>query len=225
MQPPTSLASRVPIDSARFLMRPTGRIGKRTNPPQQPPMNAFPRRAGPPLAEPITLAEALAHLRETADGGENDAYITSLITVAREACEQRTERTLVSTPWLLKMAAFPAAVRLLQPPIIAVQAVTYLDEAGTLQTLDPADYVLDTQSEPGFLVPAPAAAWPAVQSGAINTVRVNYTAGYGPTGASVPAPLCHWILCALTYLYENRGGELPEGFADGLLGSYRVIGI
>jgi hypothetical protein len=64
-----------------------------------------------------------------------------------------------------------------------------------------------------------------VQAGAIATVRVSYTAGYGPTGASVPAPLRHWILCALTFLYENRIGELPEGFADGLLGSYRVIGV
>jgi hypothetical protein len=54
---------------------------------------------------------------------------------------------------------------------------------------------------------------------------VSYTAGYGPTGASVPAPLRHWILCALTFLYENRVGELPEGFADGLLGTYRVIGV
>jgi uncharacterized phiE125 gp8 family phage protein len=188
-------------------------------------MKAFPRRAGPPSAEPITLAEALTHLRETGDGGANDTYISSLITVARTTCEERTERTLITTPWSLKLDAFPDAIELARPPLIAVQSLQYLDEAGVLQTIDQADYVLDVQSEPGFLVPAPDVEWPDVQSGAINTVRVAFTAGYGATAASVPAPLRHWILCALTYLYENRIGELPEGFADGLLGSYRVIGV
>jgi uncharacterized phiE125 gp8 family phage protein len=188
-------------------------------------MKAFPRRAGSPLAEPVTLAEALTHLRETGDGGANDTYISSLITVARTTCEERTERTLITTPWSLKLDAFPDTIELARPPLIAVQSLQYLDEAGALQTLDSADYVLDVQSEPGYLVPAPEASWPAVQAGAIATVRVRYTAGYGPTGASVPAPLRHWILCALTFLYENRVGELPEGFADGLLGTYRVIGV
>lgn len=188
-------------------------------------MKAFPRRAGPPAAEPVTLAEALAHLRETGDGGANDTYITSLITVARTACEERTERTLITTPWSLKLDAFPDAIELARPPLIAVQSLQYLDEAGVLQTIDPADYVLDTQSEPGFLVPAPEASWPAVQAGAVNAVRVAYTAGYGPTGASVPAPLRHWILCALTFLYENRAGELPEHFAEGLIGTSRMMGI
>jgi uncharacterized phiE125 gp8 family phage protein len=193
-------------------------------------MKAFPRRAGSPLAEPITLAEALTHLRETADSGANDAYITSLITVARMACEDRIERSLVSTPWLLKLDAFPEAIDLTASPVIAVQSVQYLDEAGALQTLDPLDYVVDTQSEPGYLVPAPEAAWPAVQSGAINAVRVSFTAGYGSTAASVPAPLKHWILLALTELYETRSGssdrpQVRHDFADGLLNPYRMLGV
>lgn len=193
-------------------------------------MKAFPRRTGAPLAEPVTLAESLTHLREVGDGGTNDAYITSLITVARTACEERTERTLITTPWLLKLDTFPSAIELARPPLIAVQTLQYLDSTGTLQTLDPQDFVLDQQSEPGFLVPAPGAAWPATQSGAINTVRVAYTAGYGPTSASVPAPLKHWILLALTELYETRSGsaeraQVCHDFADNLLTPYRLIGV
>ena len=193
-------------------------------------MKAFPRRAGPPLAEPITLAEALTHLREVGDGGANDAYITSIITVARTACEGRTERSLITTPWLLKLDGFPDAIELASPPLIAVQSVQYLDDLGALQTLDPADYVVDTQSEPGYLVPAPEATWPTTQAGAINTVRVAYTAGYGPTGASVPAPLRHWILLAITELYETRNGssdrpQVRHDFADGLLNEFRILGV
>ena len=36
---------------------------------------AFPRRTGAPLAEPITLAQALHHLREVSDSAENDAWL------------------------------------------------------------------------------------------------------------------------------------------------------
>lgn len=192
-------------------------------------MTAFPRRAGSPMAEPFTLAEALTHLRADGDSGANDAYITSLIAVVRHACEDATERSMVSTPWLLRMDAFPDAIELRQPPIIAVQSVQYLDVDGVLQTLDPADYVFDNACEPGRIVPAPDVTWPDTQADAINTVRVNYTAGYGATGASVPAPLRHWMLLALTELYETRSasGERPQvrhNFADNLLNGYRIMG-
>ena len=188
-------------------------------------MKRFPRRAGSPLAEPFTLAEALTHLRESGDGGANDAYITGLIAVVRTACEDRTEQTMVSTPWRLKLDEFTDAIELMRAPIIAVQSIQYLDVDGVLQTVEPVDYVVDWSSNPGFVIPAVDKEWPETQSGAINTVTVEYTAGYGATGASVPAPLRHWMLCALTYLYENRAGELPDGFASGLLGPYQMLGV
>jgi uncharacterized phiE125 gp8 family phage protein len=83
-----------------------------------------------------TLAQALHHLRESADGAENDAYILGLIATARAACEDRTERTLISTPWRLTLDGFPAsgAIELSQPPIIGVTSVQFRDEAGVLQT-------------------------------------------------------------------------------------------
>lgn len=191
---------------------------------------AFPRRAGPPLAEPITLAQALHHLRETSDGAENDAYILGLISTAREACEERIERMLISTPMTLTLDGFPQAIKLRNAPILSVQSVGFFDADGALQTLSPLDYVVDTASEPGFIVPAPGKAWPSTQSGAINTVRVNYTAGYGDTPASVPAPLKHWMLLAVGEMYavRNAGSERPSvahGFADRLLDAYQMLGV
>ena len=193
-------------------------------------MNAYPRRAGAPLAEPVTLLEALVHLREEADAGANDAYISSLISVARQACEDRTERTLVHTPWLLQLDAFPAAIVLHQPPIASVESVQYLDVDGALRTLDPADYVLDAASEPGYLVPAPDRSWPATQAGAVNTVRVRYTAGYGATAAIVPMPLKQWILLAVGSMYNTRNADAEKdqvrhGFVDALLNPYRLLGV
>ena len=191
---------------------------------------AFPRRGGPPLAEPVTLAQALHHLRETSDGAENDAYIMGLISTAREACEERIERMLISTPMTLTLDGFPSAIKLRNAPIVSVQSVGFADENGALQTLSPLDYVLDKASDPGFIVPAPGKAWPATQSGAINTVRVAYTAGYGDTPDSVPAPLKHWMLLAIGDMYavRNASSERPaaaHGFVDHLLNPYRILGI
>jgi uncharacterized phiE125 gp8 family phage protein len=193
-------------------------------------MKQFPRRAGAPAAEPVTLMDALVHLREENDGGPNDAYISSLISTARQACEDRTERTLVHTAWLLQLDAFPAAIVLHQPPIASVQAVEYLDEAGALQLLDPADYVLDAASEPGHLLPAPGRTWPATQAGAVNAVRVHYTAGYGATADSVPMPLKQWILLAVGSMYNTRNADADQaqvrhGFVDGLISPYRMLGV
>ena len=190
-------------------------------------MKAFPRRTDSPAAEPITLPQALAHLREVSDAGELDAYVTRLIIVAREACEVRTERTLITTPWRLKLDAFPAcgAIELLQPPVIAVQSLSYLDADGVSQTINPADYVVDTASEPGWLVPAPDKTWPATQSGAINAVTVDYTAGYGATADAVPEQLKQWMLCAIQHMHDERGWNVPEDFAPGLINPYRLMGV
>lgn len=189
----------------------------------------FPRRADSPAALPLTLPECLAHLRADADGGPNDQYVSSLIPVAVAACEERINRTLISTPWRLQLDAFPAGgeIALRMGPVISVQSGTYKDAAGAVQTLDPSAYVLDGDSLPARLVPAVGAAWPATQDGAINAVTVNYTAGFGATAAAVPAPIRHWLLLAVAEMYETRSAsaERPvvrNEFVDHLLAPYRV---
>lgn len=191
-------------------------------------ITAYPRRAGPPTVEPITLADALVHLRADADSGANDAYVTTLISVAREACEDRIERTLIETAWTLTLDSFPEAIQLASPPIIAVQSVVYLDLAGVQQTLNPADYLLDRASQPGFLVPAYDKTWPDTRE-QINAVTVSFTAGYGATAADVPKPLRQWMLLAIGDMYGNRNAtsdkpSVSRSFADALLDPYKVYG-
>lgn len=188
-------------------------------------MSYYPRRTGEPSIEPVTLEEALEHLRE--DAGIADDYIEALITTARVACEERIERTLISSTWRVTMDAFPDAIVLFRPPIISVQSVMYLDLDGVEQTLDPQDYLTDLVSEPGFVVPAPNVTWPYTQD-RINAVWVNYTAGYGTTADDVPRPIRQWILLAVGDMYSRRNRSsdkplVPQGFADGLLDPYKVM--
>lgn len=114
-------------------------------------------------------------------------------------------------------------------PLQAVTAITYYDDSGTLQTLDPAAYLVDALAEPARIVPAPGTSWPSTQN-RIGAVQVTFTAGYGPDGNSVPAGIKHWILLTTATFYENREmvAVLNRGkvellpYVDGLLTSYAV---
>ena len=73
-----------------------------------------------------------------------------------------------------------------------------------------------------WLAPTPMIALP--EAGAI---AVNYTAGYGAAGVSVPQGIISWMLLRIGMLYEHReqvaDGQLtPLPHVDGLLDPYRV---
>jgi len=59
----------------------------------------------PPAAEPVTLADAKAHLK--VDSTDDDALIASLITAARARAEWHTGRALVTQSWTLWLDAWP----------------------------------------------------------------------------------------------------------------------
>jgi len=179
----------------------------------------------PPAAEPISLAEAKAHLR--VDTTDEDALITALISAAREHAEHVTHRAFITQTWELAVDAFPAAEILLpRPRLISVVSVKYDDAAEVEQTMDAADYALDTYSEPGWLLPAYGSTWPATLDAA-NAVRVRYTAGYGATASAVPQGLKAWMLLRVGNLYRNReelvdGRQVQPSFVDRLLDPYVV---
>lgn len=178
--------------------------------------------------EPLTLQEAKIHLNETLDDAANDAYISALITVARQAAEERLGRTLIQTTLQRVLYGFPwgEAIKLYRPTVLSVDWVKYIDTSGVQQTMDPSAYLLEPGSEPGLLWPTWGQRWPAVrhQPGA---VVVQYQAGYGTTAAAVPAPIVHWIKLALSDLYENRARSsdrpaVPQDFAEGLLNGHHI---
>ena len=186
----------------------------------------FPRCTTAPTAEPLDLPQALAHLR--VDDAYSNDYVTTLITAARQQAEDRTERALMPSTWALRLPAFPTAdggsIELLRPPLISVASVQYLDAAGTLQTVSPAAYLVDVQSQPGRLLPL-SGSWPATANHP-QAVTITYTAGYA-NAAAVPAPIKQWMLLAIGDMFATRERsaerpKVPQGFADGLLDPYRI---
>lgn len=185
-----------------------------------------------PAAEPVSTSEAKAHLR--VDTTADDTYIGTLITVARQNVESHLRRALISQTWEVVLDAFPAGViRLPKPPLASVTSIKYTDDEGVEATYSSANYVVDTDTEPGRVVLKSGETWPAVTLAAANGVRVRYVAGYGAAGSNVPQAIRQAILLVIGSLYENREdvlvaqgvsiGVLPFGVVA-LLAPYRIYG-
>ena len=182
-------------------------------------------RIAAPASEPLDLATAKLHCR--VDGNDDDALVTALIIAAREQAEHETGRALITQTWELVHDVFPDAFVLRKAPIQSVTSIKYLDSTtGAEQTLAPADYLLDKDSEPGYVVPGYGKAWP--DSYAVpNAVRCRYVCGYGDA-AAVPQAIKQWMLLAIGTMYAQRetaAGQtysIPDRFWSGLLDPYRL---
>lgn len=163
-----------------------------------------------PSAEPVSLAEAKAHLR--VDGADEDGLIERLITAARELCETEARRAFVTRTYEQRLPAFPPAAgfRLPMPPLQGVASIQYTDEAGAEGTIPEADYVVYADAEPGLVVLKPPASWPSVSLMPGPSVVIRYTAGYGPA-SSVPPMYKQAILLVVGHLYENREAVVVGG--------------
>jgi uncharacterized phiE125 gp8 family phage protein len=179
-----------------------------------------------PSEEPVTLAEAQDHCR--IDGNEFDALLAGIIIPAvRNAAESETGRALCTQTRELVLDTFPEAFLLRGAPIAAIVSLKYLDTAGVEQTLNPADYLLDKDNEPGYVVPAYGKGWPASYQ-VPNAVRLRYTCGYG-AAAAVPAPIKQWMLLAIGTMKaqaetigDTKQASLPDRFWHRLLDPYRI---
>jgi uncharacterized phiE125 gp8 family phage protein len=174
--------------------------------------------------EPISLAEAKAHLRVYLP--DEDDYIAGLITAARQMAEGRLNRTLVQRSRTVTFDAMDARYVLRKPPVVSVDNVVV---SGVDGAIDSTLYVLRDYGEdsPPVLSAAYGSTWAAaIPRGAVLTVE--YTAGY-PDG-EVPRPIIQWMLLAIGTMYENRETEsagvqiysLSEDFMRWLLQPYMV---
>lgn len=167
-------------------------------------------RTTQPAVEPVTLTEAKAHLR--VDTSDDDTYIGTLVTAARQWVEEYLDRTLVNTQWTMRLDAFPHEIELPRPPIASSGTVTAVTLTYTLgddstTTLAASEYRVDRQSTPGVVRQLRAGSWPANLDD-YNAVAVTWWAGYGATGASVPAAIRHAILMLVGHWYEMRSSVL-----------------
>jgi uncharacterized phiE125 gp8 family phage protein len=167
-------------------------------------------RAQPPVIALMTLAEARSHLRLDACDGTHpdDALVTLLIaavTSELDGVDGWLGRALQPQSYRLILDRFPCyrdRIRLPMtspqtPGVMPITHVRYLDDEGITVDLD--DWVVAVASDPIYLLPAPATAWPDVrcQPGA---VEILYDAGY----EAIPEMIRAYAKVRLGQLYEFR---------------------
>jgi uncharacterized phiE125 gp8 family phage protein len=162
-----------------------------------------------PAVEPVTLSEAKTHCR--VDTSDDDTYIGTLITAAREWVESYLDRSLVHTQWVMRLDKFPddgtMDLELPRPPMATAGtttavAVTFTYENGTTATYSTDSYRVDRNAVPGSVKTLYGQAWPPHLMDD-NSISVTWWGGYGATGASVPAPIRHAMLMLVAHWYDG----------------------
>lgn len=193
----------------------------------------------PPAIEPVTLAEAKAHLK--VDTTDDDALLTALIAAARARAEWHTGRAFITQSWKLWLdiwpgaigcddlpprlsASPPSAVEIPLPPLQSVSSITSyaLDDSATV--MNSALYQVDIASAPARVALKIGVA-PPVNLRAMNAIAIAFNAGYGDAESDVPDAIKRAILMIVADLYANRGDAAMETSAAALatLMPYRIL--
>lgn len=179
-----------------------------------------------PTAEPVTLTEARDYLNltHTAD----DALLTSLIEDARRWTELHAQRTWMTTVYEGASRYFPRGVllpwgsdglrvadeffELPRGPVQSITSITYLDTAGTRQTLASTVYELNTNHFPARLELQYDQDWPDTADH-WSAVLVTWVAGYA-SADDVPESVKSAIKMLVHHYYDDRNPEAIKSAAN-----------
>ena len=136
---------------------------------------------------------------------------------------------MLEQTWRLSLDCFPAVDTIYLPgaPVQSVTTISYVDTAGASQTIDAADYLLDTGVDVARLEPAYGGSWPSTrdQNGA---VTIDYVLGES-NAEDVPDDLVDAVALLAGHRYENREATsvvalnaIPYG-VDYLIEEYRRL--
>lgn len=177
-----------------------------------------PKVITPPASLPVSLTSAIAAAR--ADGAGLDAEVEQAVRTYTDEAEFETQRALIEQTLQVTMDRFSPVIELPRPRLLSVVHVKFIDPEGVQRTLDPQDYTVDTDSEPGRLLPAPGKAWPSTAA-RINAVEIRYIAGYGPTPDDVPDSVKGFILRRVAEQFAQISAAMATS-APRLLDAERV---
>jgi uncharacterized phiE125 gp8 family phage protein len=152
----------------------------------------------------VTLDEVKRHLR--VEHNEEDAYITTLIKVATEYCENFTGRFIKQKTVEVILDTFPSKVlKLPITPILEVNKVYYTNLNNEEVYIDSLNYTIIPETEPPLIVHNDR--WPIDVTDIPGKVRVEVKAGY----EIVPCSIKQSVLFLCGHFYENREAVNKKG--------------
>jgi len=165
----------------------------------------------PPATEPITLAEAKAHLR--IDSSDEDVWINSAIISARMMVELYLRRYLITQTWMLSYDNETPIEIDLTEGIQSISSVKIIARDAMETIIDSADYYLGAGKKKLY--------FDNVLSG--HRIEITYDVGYG-SAVNVPDDIKQGILMHIADLYENRGDNISMSKSVlNLLFPHRII--
>jgi len=171
---------------------------------------------GLPPSAVVLLDEFKQHARIV--GTQHDAVLQAYLDTAEKYVAEVARVRPTNTTETLELPCFPLnrAARLYMPwgPLSSVTSITYTDAAGSSQTVATSVYGVNTTTQPGFIHLKYNQFWPTSlrQDVALpDVVVITYVAGYGATGADVPATMRQAIKLLALHLFENREATTPDG--------------
>jgi uncharacterized phiE125 gp8 family phage protein len=198
-----------------------------------------------PTSEPLTVLEAIDHLR--LDSDVDETLVMSLIVGAREWAENYTGRAFITRTIHQWLDGFVAAdvglwegwrtgpdiiryenhIELAQTPVISLTHIKYFDDDDAESTWAATNYYVDTIREPARIVLRDGGTFPT-ELRAANGIKIVYEAGYGSSPLNVPEPIRLAMLQYCAFMYESRGdfegntAAQPPKILGSLLRPYQI---
>lgn len=186
----------------------------------------------PPVAEPLSLSEAKDQIRVDQDFTDEDTYISTLITAAREYCEGRKNYALVEQTldyWIDQFPCSGIAIELPRAtPLASIVSVLYTDSDGTETEWDASNYRAVSGRTPGLLAPNYGVEYPSFIPQNGDAVKIRYVAGPPANSPAIPIParyklamgllVGHWYLNREATIIGFQHGEKMAIAVDDLLG-------
>lgn len=152
------------------------------------------------MAVSLTAARRAARVNGSALDDEIKVYVGTVTTEA----EHYTGLVFIDRTYRITLDSLCGDIEMPTSPVSEVLNFIYRDENGDVQELDPADFVLDETTQPGFLVPAFGKTWPVTRSQP-KGVEIDVVCGFGPTEATVPDAVKGYIIGRLREIYAAPG--------------------
>jgi len=193
----------------------------------------------PPASYPLEVdgeSGVKKHLR--IDHVGEDTELEDLIRAATDEIDAPhgwLGRSLITRTLRLTLDGYPPPIVYLPgPPVTSITKITIRDQDDSSVVIyDPAaptddiGLMYDLTAEPALIWPDGNIGWPSGIKGGIDSVRVDYVAGYADADA-VPRAIRQWLLMRIGELYRDRetsvlgfaSNRLPH--ADRMLDNWRV---
>lgn len=167
-----------------------------------------------PTSEAPRVERAIRAATELAEAYTNRSFIT------RTLQHQRDTFPTGNIPWWdgirdgsIRSFTRDAFIPLPKPPALTLVSFQYIDISNTLRTVNPDTYYLDAMNEPARLILNYGSSWP-VDARDRAAVQITYTAGYGPTSASLPTAIITAILTHARDAINRPNGAIKSESID-----------